>query len=100
MLRVPTPGRPRKEFLLLSIHQQDRHVGQMEIVARNGQDLLQDLVEVERRQDGLAGVIEDGDFLHAARRFYRRFWRLPSNRGNWWKKEGDLQPSALARTHL
>src|SRR5215471_53666 len=36
----------------------------MEVIARNNQDLLEDLVELKRRQYGLAGIVQDCDLLH------------------------------------
>jgi len=59
------------EFLLLFVEQQDGDVLQMKIIARNHQDLPQDLVQIEGRQHRLTGIVEDGDLLHSARGFYR-----------------------------
>jgi len=36
----------------------------VKIVVNDIQNLLKDLLEVERRQDRLAGVVQDGDLLH------------------------------------
>jgi hypothetical protein len=38
----------------------------MEIIPGNHQDLLQHLVQIECGQDRLAGVIQNGNFLHGA----------------------------------
>ena len=36
----------------------------MKVIVNDIQNLLKDLLEVERRQDRLAGVVQDGDLLH------------------------------------
>ncbi len=40
---------------------------EMEVVAHDAQDLAQHLVQVEGREYRLAGIVKEGDFLHAAR---------------------------------
>src|SRR5947209_2470108 len=52
------------KFIRLLIQQQDTDVWQMEVIAGNNQDLLQDLVQLKRRQYRLAGIVQNCDFLH------------------------------------
>ena len=66
---VPANLASRMQFLFLFVQQQDRHVLQMEIVAGNRQDLPEDLVEVEGRQNSLACVVKDGDLVHSLEGF-------------------------------
>src|SRR5213076_149709 len=49
---------------VLVVDQQDGRRLQMEVVAHDAEDLQQDLVELEGREDRLARVVKDGDFLH------------------------------------
>ena len=70
MPRVPSNLRAGIEFVSLLIQQQDSDVLQVEVVARDDQDLLQHLIEIKGRQYRLAGVVKNGDFLHVADGFY------------------------------
>src|ERR1700691_2534193 len=40
----------------------------MKIVACDGQDALQHLVQIEGGEHGLAGIVQDRDFIHSSRR--------------------------------
>jgi len=55
---------PDEQLLRGFLEQHDAAVLQMEIVTDDGEDLVEDLVEIERGQDRLAGVVEDGNSLH------------------------------------
>src|SRR5207248_9019740 len=52
------------KFIGLLIQQYDTDVWQMEVIAGNNQDLLQDLVQLKRRQYRLAGIVQNCDLLH------------------------------------
>ena len=52
------------KFLLFFVQQQDGHVLQVEVVARDDQNLVQDPLQIGRGEHRLAGVVENGDFLH------------------------------------
>ena len=54
----------------------DRDILQMEIVARDDEDLAQDLIQIKGRQHRLARIVKDRDFLHSADEFYMFAGRL------------------------
>ena len=54
---VPADLRTDAQLLLLLVEQQDGHVRQMKIVARNRQDALQHLVQIEGGEHRLACVV-------------------------------------------
>src|SRR5207245_7169668 len=70
MARVPTNLRAGIEFVCLLVQQEDGNILQVEVVARDDQDLLQHFIEIKRGQYRLAGVVKNGDFLHVAAGFY------------------------------
>ena len=54
---IPADLRTDAQLLGLLVEQQDGHVRQMEIVARDGQDSLQHLVQIKGGEHGLARFI-------------------------------------------
>ena len=61
---VASDLRAQTQLLRLLVEQPDGHVVETEEIARDGQNPLQHLVQVERGQDCLAGVIEHGNSRH------------------------------------
>jgi hypothetical protein len=76
MPRVPANLRTRIQFVCLLIQQQDSDILQVEVVARDDQDLLQHFIEIKRGQYRLAGIVKNGYFLHVAAGFYSALLRV------------------------
>jgi hypothetical protein len=53
------------ETLIGLIDEQDGSVFEIEIVTNDGEDLPKHLIEIEGGEDGLTGVVQYGDSLHA-----------------------------------
>jgi hypothetical protein len=62
---VPADLRTDAEPPRLVIEQEDGDVPQMEVVARDGKNALQDLVQVKRREHGLPRIVQDRNLRHS-----------------------------------
>src|SRR5579871_6207639 len=63
---IPTDLRANAKLLGLLVEQEDGDVRELKVIARNGQDPLQHLVQIKSREHGLAGVIQDRNFWHSS----------------------------------
>ncbi len=52
------------EFLRALVEQHDCAILELKIVSDNGEDLVQYLIQIERREDCLAGIVQNSDLLH------------------------------------
>ena len=51
------------EFLPVLVKEQHRAVAELKVVADDGEDLVEHLVQIKSREDRLAGVVQNGNLL-------------------------------------
>src|SRR5580658_716967 len=61
---IPANLRADVQLLRLLVEQYNRHIPQMKIVARDRQDALQHLVQIEGGEHSLASIVQDCDSVH------------------------------------
>ena len=63
---VPANLRADEQLLRLLVEQHNGHVSQMKIVVCDLQDALQHLVQIKGGEHGLAGIVQDRNFIHTS----------------------------------